>query len=212
MRKFVTILVAAALLYAGFTRGALAQEGAETAPSIQYSLTSEQAKSIIAARARAVMVAIKNRDMARLATFVHPRKGVRFSPYIYVTPKIERVLTRRQIVNLYRSRKPLVWGEGDASGEPIRMTFRQYLANFVYRQDLLTDKQVGYNPPNRQGPGTSINNLLETYPRSILVRYSHDGIKAPQGGEPDWQQLWLVFEKFGNQWYLVGIANNEWTT
>jgi hypothetical protein len=210
MRKFLTILIAAALLCAGFTRGALAQEGAEPAPSIQYTLSSEQAKRIIAARARAVMLAIKSRDMERLATFVHPRKGVRFSPYVYVMPN-ERVLNRRQIVNLYRSRKRLVWGEADGSGEPIRMTFRQYLNNFVYRQDLLTDKQVGYNPPDRRGPGTSVNNLLETYPRSILVRYSHEGIKAPQGGEPDWQQLWLVFEKLGNQWYLVGIANNEWT-
>jgi hypothetical protein len=210
MRKFVTILIAAVLLQAGFTRGVLAQGDANGSP--QYSLSSAQAKRIIEARARQVMLAIKSRDMGRLATFVHPRKGVRFSPYIYVNPKTERVLTRQQVVSLYKSRQRLVWGEEDATGDPIRMTFRQYLSNYVYRQDLLTDKAVGYNPAERQGPGTSINNLLETYPRAILVRYHHDGIKAPQGGEMDWQQLWLVFEKMGNQWYLVGIANNEWTT
>ncbi|HYO90062.1 MAG TPA: hypothetical protein VEQ40_00420, partial [Pyrinomonadaceae bacterium] len=97
------------------------------------------------------------------------------------------------------------------SGDPIRMSFRHYLSRFVYRQDLLKANEVSYNPPYRQGPGTSINNLLEVYPRAILVMYGHEGITAPQGGGMDWQQLWLVFEKFGREWYLVGIVNNEWT-
>lgn len=157
------------------------------------------------------MQAIKSRDMQRLASFVHPRKGVRFSPYIHVDTKTTRVLSRRQVVSLYRSNRRLVWGLADGSGDPIRMTFRQYLKSFVYRLDLLTDREVGYNPAERRGPGTDINNLLETYPRSILVRYSHPGITAPEGGAMDWQQLWLVFEKWGGEWYLIAIANNEWT-
>lgn len=209
MRKLVTALIAAMLLSGAFTPSATAQDVYGNAP--QYSLSSAQAKKIIEARARQVMLAIKNRDMQRLSSFVHPRKGVRFSPYVYVDPKTARVLTRRQVVNLYRSRQRLVWGEQDGSGDPIRMTFRQYLSAYVYRMDLLTDKEVSYNPPERRGPGTDINNVLETYPRAILVMYSHEGITAPQGGGMDWQQLWLVFEKSGNQWYLTGIVNNEWT-
>lgn len=209
MRKLAAILLATVLLYAAFTQRATAQDASGNTP--QYSLSSAQARKIIEARARQVMLAIKNRDMQRLSSFVHPRKGVRFSPYVNVNPKTERVLSRQQIVSLYRSRQRLVWGEQDGSGDPIRLTFRQYLSRFVYRQDLLTDKEVGYNPPERRGPGTDINNVLETYPRAILVRYSNEGTTGPQGGAMDWQQLWLAFEQSGDQWYLVGIANNEWT-
>jgi hypothetical protein len=209
MRKLAAALIAATLLPAAFTQRATAQDVYGNIP--QYNLSSAQAKKIIEARARQVMLAIKNRDMQRLASFVHPRKGVRFSPYVYVDKKTARALSRQQVVNLYRSRQRLVWGEQDGSGDPIRMTFRQYFSRYVYRMDLLTDKEVGYNPPDRGGPGTDINNVLENYPRAILVRYAHDGITGPQGGAMDWQQLWLVFEKMGNDWYLVGIVNNEWT-
>lgn len=213
MRKPVTSILLAGLIFSVSLQAtgvsASAQDGAAGTP--QYSLSSAQAKRIIAGRARAVMLAIKNRDMQRLASFVHPRRGVRFSPYVYVDKKTTRVLSRRQVVNLYSSRQRLVWGEADGSGDPLRMTFREYLNSFVYRLDLLSDKEVGYNPEHRPGPGTDINNILEVYPRSILVRYSHEGITAPQGGAMDWQQLWLVFEKWGGAWYLVGVVNNEWT-
>ncbi|HEY0320480.1 MAG TPA: hypothetical protein VGC66_05860 [Pyrinomonadaceae bacterium] len=209
MRKLATILMTAILLSALFTQRVTAQDASGNIP--QYALSSAEAKKIVEVRARQVMLALKNRDMQRLSTFVHPRKGVRFSPYVYVDKKNAIVLSRQRVVSLYRSNRRLVWGEQDGSGDPIRMTFRQYFNRFVYRLDLLTNKEVGYNPPDRGGPGTDINNVLENYPRAILVRYAHDGITAPQGGGMDWQQLWLVFEKMGNEWYLVGIVNNEWT-
>jgi len=210
MKKLAAILIAASLLPLGFARGAAAQDVSNDTP--RYLLSSDEARRIIAGRARQVMIAIKNRDMRALSTFVHPRKGVRFSPYVYAIPKTDRVLRRNQLVSLYRSRRRLFWGEQDGSGDPIRLTFRQYLGRFVYQQDLLTDKEVGYNPEHRVGPGTDINNLLETYPQAILVRYSHEGTTGPEGGAMDWRQLWLVFEKLGDVWYLVGVANNEWTT
>jgi hypothetical protein len=209
MRKLAGMLLAAILLSSALTPEAVAQDAMGNTPV--YSLTSVQAKRITERKARQIILAIKNRDMKRLSTFVHPRRGVRFSPYVSVDLKADRVLSRRQIVSLYRSNRRLLWGEQDASGDPIRMTFRQYISSYVYRQDLLMDKEVGYNPEWRQGPGTSVNNVLETYPRATLVRYSHEGVTGPQGGAMDWQQLWLVFEKLGNEWYLVGIVNNEWT-
>jgi hypothetical protein len=149
--------------------------------------------------------------MRKLSTFVHPKRGVRFSPYVYVEPEKDRVLSRQQVVTLYRSNRRLVWGDQDGSGDPIRLTFRQYLNGYVYHQDLLNGNEVGYNPESRQGPGNTVNNILENYPRAILVVYSHEGTTGPQGGAMDWQQLWLVFEKYGDDWYLVGIVNNEWT-
>jgi hypothetical protein len=209
MQRLATILIAAILLLSAFPQRSAAQNGLGDKP--QSAISAAQAKQIIAERARQIMLAIKNRNMRGLASFVHPRKGVRFSPYSYVEKKAHRVLTRQQIVNLYNSRQRLVWGEADGSGDPIRLTFRQYLSRFVYRLDLLTDKDPVYNPEHPQGGGTTVNNIGEVYPGTIIVGYSHEGITAPQGGGMDWQNLFLIFEKMGNQWYLVGIVNDEWT-
>lgn len=209
MRKLFATLLAALLLSAGLTYEAGAQDGASD--TARYSLSPAEARRLTEAKAGQIMLALRNREMRRLASFVHPGRGVRFSPYVSVDKKSDRVLSRGQLVSLYRSGRRLVWGEADGSGDPIRMNFRHYLSRFVYRQDLLKANQVSYNPPYIQGPGTSVNNLLEVYPRAILVLYSHEGITAPQGGGMDWQQLWLVFEKQGRDWYLVGIVNNEWT-
>jgi hypothetical protein len=208
MRKPVTILIAATLLLTLFVQRSVAQVPSDKP---RYILSPAQAKQIIAERAHQVMLALKRRDMRRLSTFVHPRKGVRFSPYVYVDTKTTRVLSRRQLVKLYNGRQRLVWGEADGSGDPIRMTFRRYLSSFVYRLDLLTDKSPSYNPERPQGPGNTINNLGEVFPGTIIVGYSHEGITGPQGGAMDWQNLFLVFEKMGSQWYLVGIVNDEWT-
>lgn len=208
MRKLVAILIAALLLSAAFMQRAAAQGSSDDAPL--YSLSPAQAKLITEVRARQIMLALKNKDMQRLSAFVHPRKGVRFSPYVYVDTKMTRVLSRRQLTSLYRSRQRLVWGEADGSGEPIRMTFRKYFSQYVYRLDLLSDKEPTYNPERRYS-GNTIDNLLKVYPRSIIVVYGHEGTTGPEGGAMDWQSLYLIFEQMGREWYLVGIANDEWT-
>lgn len=210
MRKHFAILLSSLLISFVFAQRGAAQNTSDGGP--RYSLSPAEAQRLTASKARQIMLALKNRDMRKLSVFVHPTRGVRFSPYVSVDLKTDRVLYPGQLVTLYRSGRKLTWGEADGSGDHIVMTFREYLRRFVYRQDLLKVNEVSYNPPYRQGPGTSINNLLEVYPRAILVIYSHEGITAPQGGGMDWQQLWLVFEKIGREWYLVGIVNNEWTT
>ena len=208
MLQLAALLITATLLSAASAQTCMAQ--GDEGNASKYRLPPAQAKKIIESRARQIMIALKNRDMQRLSTFVHPQKGVRFSPYVYVDLKMTRVLSRRQVVNLYRSNRRFIWGEQDGSGDPIRLTFRQYLKHYVYRQDLLTANKASYNPLRPQG-GNTISNLWETYPRAIIVGYHHDGVTAPQGGAMDWQSLYLVFEKMGKTWYLVGIANDEWT-
>lgn len=209
MLRLATILIAGALLSPLFAPQAAAQDPSDRP---NYTLSPAQAKQVIAGRARQVMLAIKRRDMPELASYVHPRKGVRFSPYAYVDKKTHRVLSRQQLVRLYNGRQKLVWGEYDGSGDPIRLSFRQYLRRFVYRLDLLTDKDPSYNPERPQGGGNTINNIGEAYRGNIIiVGYGHEGITAPQGGGMDWQNLFLVFEKLGGQWYLVGVVNDEWT-
>jgi hypothetical protein len=146
--------------------------------------------------------------MRQLSSFVHPDKGLRFSPYVYVESS-NRVFTRWQVANLFRNNRRYMWGEADGTGDPLRLTARQFFNQFIYDKDFLRAKEVNYNTV--KGRGNTINNIFEFYPRTIAVEYYLPGTN-PQYSGMDWGGLWLVFEQKGNTWYLVGLASDEWTT
>ena len=111
--------------------------------------------------------ALRDRDMEWLSSIVHPDKKLRFSPYTYVDPDNSLVFTGEEIKTLMESKKVYTWGAYDGSGEPIQLTFREYLNAFVYDQDFLNTEQVGYN--RFIGQGNTINNLFEAYPEGKLL-------------------------------------------
>lgn len=172
---------------------------------------SKEAERIIARRASQVIMALKSRNVATLSLFVHPRKGLRFSPYhsVNLAKAGDLVFTRSQIRSLRASKKRYLWGEEDGSGDPIRLTFAAYHRRFIYDHDYSRAKQVTYNSDTLSS-GNLINNIRESYPSAIIVEYHFSGFEEKYGGM-DWTSLWLVFEKQENEWYLVGIAHGEWT-
>ncbi len=185
--------------------------GVVTAQSEASRLPAKQAQQVIAVRAHQVMLALKSRNLARLSSLVHPRKGLRFSPYHSVN--LERggdlVFKRNQIRGLLNSRQRYHWGDDDGSGDPIRLTYAAYHRKFVYDHDYLRAKQITYNSEHLTS-GSLINNIRQSYPMSIIVEYHFPGFEEKYGGM-DWKSVWLVFEKDGTEWYLVGIAHGEWT-
>lgn len=198
------------ILAVGLVAAALAA-GIIVSPAAAQSLSSKKAEEIIASRARKVILALRDRNMTRLSEFVNPTAGLRFSPYNYVRVEKngDRVFNRRQVTGLFADRKKYLWGEDDSSGDPIRMTFARYYRHFVFDHDFSRAKQVTYNGETRGG-GTIISNIREVYPQAIVVKYHFDGFEEKYGGM-DWKSLWLVFEKKGNGWYLIGIVHGEWT-
>lgn len=172
-------------------------------------LPPPEAKRVIAVRAKQVISALKAKNMARLSTFVHPRKGTRFSPYAYVTPGEDLVFTRKEVRGLWTSKRRYEWGAYDGSDDPIRMTFRAYYRLFVYDHDYSRAKRTGYND-QLMGSGNTLNNIADIYASAIVVEYHFPGFD-PQYGGLDWTSLWLVFEKQGSEWYLVGVVHDEWT-
>ena len=152
--------------------------------------------------------ALRDRDMEWLSSIVHPDKKLRFSPYTYVDPDNSLVFTGEEIKTLMESKKVYTWGAYDGSGEPIQLTFREYLNAFVYDQDFLNTEQVGYN--RFIGQGNTINNLFEAYPEGKLLEYYFSGFD-PQYEGLDWESLKLVFEEKDGTWYLVCIVHDQWT-
>ncbi len=171
-------------------------------------ISTSEAKAIIEERAKEVILAIKNKDMVKLSSFIHSEKGVRFSAYAHVNKNSDRVFYRPQVRKLLTENKKYLWGAYDGSGMPIEMTPRQYFNSFVYDQDFANAKQIGYN--QMLGRGNSRNNSFEVYPKAIIVEYYFHGFDPKYQGM-DWKSLRLVFEEKGNNWYLVGIIHDQWT-
>ncbi|QGS68387.1 hypothetical protein CV093_06840 [Oceanobacillus sp. 143] len=56
--------------------------------------------------------------------------------------------------------------------------------------------------------GSMIVNVQEVYPDASFVSYYVEGTEQ----ELDWADLILVFEKDQDNWYLVGLAVDRYTT
>ena len=77
------------------------------------------------------MDALKRRDGAALAAVAHPSKGVRFTPYAYVTPAKDIVLSRAELPSAYSDTRIRTWGITSGKGDPITATFSEYSKQYV---------------------------------------------------------------------------------
>lgn len=160
--------------------------------------------------AATVMRILQNGDMAQLAAWVHPDKGLRFSPYANVDTKTDLVFTRDEVKGLMEDSKKRIWRSFPGSGELIELTFAEYYKRFVYDEDFIADAEIALN--KGLGQSTTVNNLNVIYPKESndFVEYYMDGTDPAHEGM-DWKSLRLVFEKIGEDHALVGIIHDQWT-
>jgi len=167
-------------------------------------LPSAKARAIIEVRSRNAVAALRGRNMSRLSTYVHPTRGLRFSPYI-AAYQDDQKFSRRQVRSLGRTQRKYTWGDYDGTGDPIRLTWRSYFEGFVYNRDYSKAPRVICNVITPRG--NTINRLVKTYPKAIFVEYHFPASSK----ELDWTSLWMVWQKRGTTWYLSGIAHDAWT-
>lgn len=158
--------------------------------------------------AMTVIQLLKDQDMAALVPYIHPVKGVRFSPYGYVDPANHLVFTAAQVGNLMSDPTIYTWGSYDGSGDPIQLNFPGYYAKFVYDQDFENPHMIGNN--TLIGTGNSPSNIATVYPGTTFIEYHFTGFD-PQYTGMDWRSLRLVFENVGGNWLLVAIIHDSWT-
>ena len=159
-------------------------------------------------RAGKTMKIIKNKDMNALSQYVHPEKGLRFTPYPYVDIEKDQVFTAQEVANLMENETVMNWGAYDGSGEPIDLKFSDYYDRFVYDKDFINPQVIGNN--TAIGQGNTTDNVKEAYPDGYFIEF-HFSYFEPQYGGIDWENLKLVFEKHEGTWFLVGIIHGEWT-
>lgn len=155
-----------------------------------------------------VINALKNQDLIKLASLVHPDKGIRFSPYAYVDTRSDLTFTAEKIRHFFNDSKQYVWGYNDNNGTPIRINTREYYDNYIFDCDYSTADEVNYNATI--GRSLTVSNIFEVYPRSIVVEYGKDKQKSTTDNG-DWRSIRLVFEKQeDSKWFLVGILHDQW--
>jgi hypothetical protein len=163
----------------------------------------------LAARAIEVLELLKARDMARLASLVHPEEGLRFSPWAYVRAGSDVLFRRDQVAGLWTDTTRYIWGEHDGTGEPIALPFAEYYRRYVLDHDFTQAPRRAFSSaPIR--PGNTPSNLARVYPGAEWVEFHFPGFDPKYGGM-DWSSLWLVFRRHVNDWLLVGIVHGQWT-
>lgn len=158
-------------------------------------------------RGEKILTALKNNDMEILSTYVHPIKGVRFSPYTNIKDS-DLVFLPEMVKTGPALSRTFIWGAYDGYGEPIDLPFGQYFEKFVYDHDYLNAEKKSVNEPI--GSGNMINNIAEFFPNTTILEYHFSGFD-PQYEGMDWASLKLVLEKYNDEWYLIGVVHDGWT-
>ncbi|NLY53785.1 MAG: hypothetical protein GX060_04075 [Firmicutes bacterium] len=209
MRKILFALVIVAVSLLGCTSQGAEQEariaGLEQELAAWEKLSQSQQPLLSALQ---VVQLLKEKDFAGLANWVHPEKGVRFSPYPHVYVEVEQVFTVQQIAKLWQDETVYHWGTYDGIGDPIKLTFADYYQRFIYDYDFAEPQMIGNN--HLIGRGNAIDNVHEVYPQGKFIEFYFEG-QHPEYGGADWRSLKLVFEQHNGSWYLVGVIHGEWT-
>jgi len=155
-----------------------------------------------------VIELIRDKDMESLSNYVHPEKGLRFSPYDFIDTKNHVVFTKDEVATLKENTKVYTWGNYDGSGEPIQLSFNDYYDEFIYDVNFANPHMIGNN--TIIGKGNAVSNIDEAYPNGKFIEFYFSGID-PKFEGIDWRSLKLVFEQEDGVWYLVGIIHSQWT-
>jgi hypothetical protein len=160
--------------------------------------------------ARLTVAALARRDIEALATLAHPAKGIRFTPYTRVDTVTDRRLTPDQLGAEWARSDSALWGSFDGTGDPMRLTFRQYFDKFVYDFDVVRAPRVARDSAP-MGIGNSIYNIPDVYRGATVIEFNTPGTDPRYGGM-DWRSLWIVLERVGGRYRVVGIVHGGWTT
>lgn len=159
--------------------------------------------------ARAILQLVSARRIADLAARVDPAQGLLFSPYGYVDRTSAVVLGPDALRQAWEADTRLLWGHADGTGEPIRLSIRQYFADYLDVADFAKAPEVATN--RQLGQGNSPNNLGDVFPNADYVEFHYPGFEPRYLGM-DWVSLRIVMRRAADgQWRLLALVNDRWT-
>jgi hypothetical protein len=155
-----------------------------------------------------ILLHIERGEYQQLADYIHPLEGLRFSPYGYIDTTRDQLFTKEKFLSTLSSPSKILWGYYDGSGDPIRLTLREYFRKFVYDVKFARPENLSLN--KTVSSGNSLNNLQHIYPGCSFTESYFSGFEKKYEGM-DWRSLKLVYKFYEGQYYLVGIIHDQWT-
>jgi hypothetical protein len=166
-----------------------------------------------------IIAALKRRDMAAIAKWAHPFRGVRFSPSVFVNPETDQVWSAAELPAWFEDRTPRVWGSVESwrdykqrgSSSPtyslIRMTPTEYYERYIFDRDYsqgatirIIDNRASWpaRPDEGDIPESYGNNVAGLYPTATQVvfyfqRTPEQAAQDDKSMRPDRDVLRLVF-------------------
>ncbi|HMS53594.1 MAG TPA: hypothetical protein PKD56_14780, partial [Chitinophagales bacterium] len=92
-------------------------------------LTPAEIKQVITRRANEALSLLVKHDYQKLEPYIHPQKGLRFSPYAHVDLKNDIVISGQQLARAASEPRKYQWGYYDGSGEPMKFTITTIFPN-----------------------------------------------------------------------------------
>lgn len=164
-------------------------------------------EEMIKEKADEIISLLKEDEVEKLTEYVHPEKGLLFSPYVYVE---ENAVTfkKDQVENFLNDEKEYMWGNEDGSGNPIELTPADYYDKYVYDASFDEEDEVVFDP--KEARGNMIRNVKDIFPDAHVVEYYVRGTE--EYDNMDWKALNLAFEQDeSGEWKLVAIVHDQWT-
>jgi len=138
-------------------------------PTVQYS--NEELKAIegdIANLANLVIKSLKFKNFNLLSEYVHPTKGIRFSPYSYILSS-DMILKQSDIKKINNNHKKFDWGMKSSNMEQINLTFDNYFDRYVYNFDFANANQIIFQ--NITDSLDRVDNIKSFYANSYIMEY-----------------------------------------
>lgn len=151
--------------------------------------------------------ALNARDMETIAEYVHPDKGLLFSPYVNIMDDAI-VFSKDDVSGMLALDEAFVWGEYDGKGTPIELTPEEYFDEFLDMEPYLQPDDILID--DIQDRGNTLNNIRDVFPEGHIVEYYNEGSEEYEG--IDWSSVNLVYEEDSSgDLKLVAIVCDMWT-
>ena len=154
----------------------------------------------------AALRAIQQRDYSSLAAYVHPERGLTFTPYSTVDVNSDLNFNQSQVKKFAGDTNRYVWGAIPGTGELIQMIPEEFISRYIFGSDYTQASKIGVDKINISG--NALENVTEVYPDCRFVEFT---FPATEAGGQNWSSLKLVLAPAETKWYLVALIHSQWT-
>jgi hypothetical protein len=171
-------------------------------PTAKNAYTPGETKACIGEQADAVIQALKQHDMAQVATFVHPTAGLQFG----LEGRIQNspTFSKSQVQALWTDPTEYLWGHVGGQPTEVKSSFQAFYPGSIYHQDFANAPVVSYGKVAKE------SNSNDTVPAGqMMVDYHFPGFDPKYDGM-DWTSLRLYFAQHDGQWYLLSVISDNW--